>query len=371
MYRKIEKQLLNLKDPTGIHNKTLENFIDEAVNEAKSILSTAEVEWMPLEADPYMKNLRVLALRQLHNQAGNNLTILGSLLTTATGIDLDHIGTGLKLFRDPGEYPYADFKLSINSISNRDINIPAGMILNTEDDDLKAITTTAVVISAGSLDVTVRAELEVYIKESSLKTEKLLTDLTFALKIKQLTIFKNGAIAENDHRYRLRLIASKDRYSTAGSIEAYTFYTYAANSQVNDVSIPLDNKPLDVDIYISSFTGVNNEMIKDVYESCSAEYVRPLGDNLNVYAAKEINVNLTADIQLFNLLDQSKIDEEIKANLNNSFFIGQDFVNSDFIRKCHINGVYKVVSDFTDIAANAKEIIKIKSIQFNYLEARL
>ncbi len=371
MYRDLEKKLSFLQEPTVIKNKTFDELFNENITEAKKILNDNGIEWLPLESDPYTKNIRVLTLRQLHNQMDKNLTVKSLLLTTATGVDLDNLGTGLKVFRDEGEYPYTTFEFTLLATSNQDTVIPKGLVLSSDDFKHKARTKKETIIKAGEEKARVIVELEEYINESDVKTEILVTDLTYGVEIKQLDIFKNGSDAESDHRYRLRLISSHDKYNTAGSESAYKFYTYSADARIDDVSIPTDNEPLEVNIYIASFDGVDDAMIQRVYKACNEKYTRPLGDKLSVYPAQLIELDLTADIQLLDLLKQDEIDTQIKANFENSFFIGQDFMKLDFYRKCGVDGVYDVKSDFEDITVNDKQIIKINSINFNYTQAEL
>jgi len=368
MYKDLLDQLSSLQEPTGFENKSFDELLAENVALAKEILGN---DWLPLESDPYMKKLRVLTLRQLHNQADKNETIKQLLLTTATGSDLDNLGAELKVFRDLGEYPYTNFEFKLLTAGTTDITIPKGLVLNSDDDKYSAIVSDNVIIKAGELTALVKVELEEYVYQSEVKTENIVTELTFSLEAKQLDIFNNGSDQEDDERYRLRIIASNDKYSTAGSEEAYKYFVYSSDSRIDDVSIPNDNEPLEVNIYIASFDIVDDAMIQRAYENCNAKYTRPLGDELNILPAEIIEVDLTADIELFDLLKQSEIDTTIKANLNNSFFIGQDFVQSDFVRKCHIDGVYKVNSEFKDVLATNKQIIKIKSINFTYREAQI
>lgn len=368
MYKNLEEKLSLLQEPTAFKIKTFDELLHENVELAKEILGS---EWLPLESDPYMKKLRVLTLRQIHNQADKKETVKQLLVTTATGVDLDNLGSAVNIFRDSGEYPYADFEFKLKVLSNEDLMIPAGLILNSNNDKYKAHTVDSVLVKAGSLSVILRVELEDHVAQSDVKTENLVTELTFAVDIKQLDIFKNGADAESDDRYRLRIIASNDKHSTAGSIEAYKYFAYSADSRISDISIPDDNEPLDVNIYLASFDIVDDAMINKVYQACNAKYTRPLGDNLTVAPAEIIYVDLVATIELFDLLKQVEIDNNIKANFKNSFFIGQHFVKSDFIRKCHIDGVYKVNSDFDDVKVSNKQVIKIASFDFTYKQAEL
>jgi len=370
MYNDLENKISSLQEPTAFKIKTFDELLAENVALAKEELSTNETEWLPLESDPYMKKLRVLTLRQMINQNDKKETVKQLLITTATGADLDHLGSQENVFRDEGEYPYANFEFTLLTPSDVDLTIPAGVILNSDDDKYKAHTVDDVTIFAGNDVAIVKVELEQYVSESDVKTENLVTELTYAVKVKQLNIFSNGTGLESDDRYRLRIISSADRYSTAGAEEAYIYHVVSADSRIDDIVV-LDEKVLDVNIYLASFEGVDALMINRVYEACTAKYVRPINDNVIVKPAEIVSLNLTATIEVFDLLKQSEIDTNIRANFNNSFFIGQNLVASDFIRKCHIDGVYRVYSDFEDVILNDKQIIVIESLTLNFREAEL
>ena len=94
----------------------------------------------------------------------------------------------------------------------------------------------------------------------------------------------------------------------------------------------------------------------------NAKYTRPLNDKVLVKPA---------EIEVFDLLKQSEIDAEIRANFENSFFIGQNFIESDFMRKCHIDGVYRVNSNFKDRLVNDNQIIKINKLILKLEGAKL
>lgn len=370
MFDNLKTKLSLLEDPSAFNLKTFDELLAENVALTKPILSTEDTEWLPLESDHYMKKLRVLTLRQIHNQTDKKETVKQLLITTATKKDLDHLGAGENIFRDQGEYPYCNFEFKLLVAQDKDLIIPAGIVLNSENDEHKAYTVENIIIPAGEFTGIVKAELMEYIKESEVKTEKLITELTYAVEIKQLSIFKNGDTEESDERYRFRIISSSDRFSTAGSEEAYIFHAVSADSRIDDIRV-LDEKVLDVNIYLASFDQVDEIMIKRVEEACNKKYVRPLGDNVIVKPADIIDLDINVTIEVFDLLKQADLDKKIRANMKDSFFIGQDFTKSDFIRKCHIDGVYRVLSDFEDVLTNEKQIIKISNLNIDFREAQL
>jgi len=396
MYDDIESKLSSLKEPTAFTMLDFDYLLDvniklsqicfdgelEYIKSIPYIIGTDEYDnyinnyifkndkWQPLESDPYMKNLRVLTLRQIHTQADKKETVKQILVTTATGYDLDDLGAGENVFRDNGEYPYAEFEFKLLVAKDEIVYIPKGLILSDETKQYKAIVLETVSLLKGAMSSVVKVALQEYVEESEVKTETLVTSLQFAVKIKQLDIFKNGATNESDDRYRVRIIASNDRYSTAGSVEAYKYHALSADSRIDDITV-LSEKALEVNIYISSFSGVDALMIDRVYEACSARYVRPLNDKVIVSPAETIIDEITVEVELFDMLSQGDIDTNIRASFSNSFFIGQDFVRSDLIRKCHINGVYRVTTDFSDVIISEKQIFEISALNINFKEAVL
>jgi phage-related baseplate assembly protein len=369
MYEELNKKILSLAEPKAFEGKEFDEILAENISLAKEVLGDS---WIPSEADPYLQKLRVMSLRGLMNDTDKSLVVKSLLKTTATGADLDHLFASDNIFRKGGEYPYAEFEVSLLQKHDKDQIIPKGLVLNSDDDSKRAFVSDDYIIKAGELSVVIKAELNEYIESSDIKTENLATHLTFPIKIKQLSNFQNGAVVESDERFRLRGIASHDRYNTAGSKEAYIYHTFSADNRISDVSIPDDNEPLEVNIYITSNDySVDEQMITRVQNACNSRYIRPLGDKVSVKQAEIKEVVIKATISLFDILNQSNIHNQIKTNFETSFLIGEDFVKSDFIRRCHIDGVYSVDTDFETIETKGKEVIKIVDIDLTYTQAEL
>jgi phage-related baseplate assembly protein len=361
----ISKALNNLGVPKVIIEDSFETKLQENIVLMKSILGS---DWYPLESDPYMKKLRVLTLRQMHNQADKNNTVLSLLATTATGTDLDSIGIDRNVIRDEGEAPYADFKFNLTKLSDGKILIPKNTrIGNLDNLDIYSTTLKDVYVTLNQPSVTVQAQLSYNALASDITFNSLITDIPYIGVIQQLTSFSNGTTTEDDERYRLRIILNKNRFNTAGSEDAYTFFTYSADSRIDDVFVTSE-KALDVNVYISSSEEVDEVMIGRVNEVLSKKSIRPLNDRVIVKPAKIIPVDISATIEVFKIENSSKIKTLIESNFFNTFFIGQDFVKSDLDRKTHIDGVYRVVSDFQDMIINDNEVLKINSLNLDFKE---
>jgi len=361
-------RLSSLPEPTAFDIKTYDELLDENVALAKEVLGDG---WIPLESDPYMRLIRVLTLRQLHNQTDKKETVKQSLIATATGADLDVLGAGVGVFRDKGEFPYAKFLFKLLAPAVSDRIIPAGTVLNDDDDTVTAQVVKNVIIPAGEIEAVGVVELEEYVKESEIKTENIVTELSFTFEAKQLEPFANGKEVENDERFRVRIIESFSAISTAGAEESYKYHAFNADSRIKDVAV-IDERVLEVDVYVASIDdNVDELMLSRVKEALNAKKVRPLNDKVTVHPAILKNINITATIELFDLLRQKEIEEQVRKNLLKTFYIGENFTRSDLIRRLHIDGVYRVITDFKDVITSKKEIIHISEINLEFAEAKL
>ena len=364
MYRDIEERLSLLPAPTVMDERNFDELLAENIEALKRFLGE---EYIPLESDPFMKKLRVLTLRQLHNIVDKNETIKQLLVTTATGANLDNLGASVGVFRDAGEYPVALFEFSLSVDLDYDVVVPKGTVLNSDDDRYKSLLLEDVVIKAGELVGRGKVALQVYTKTSEIKTENIVTDMPFVVSAEQLESFSGGDEAEDDDRYRVRIISSFSRFSTAGSYEAYEYWTYSADSRIDDVVI-VSPEPMVVDVYIHSFSGVDDVMIKRVEDKLNDRYVRPLSDKVNVKKPVYMGYKGKAIVFVKSLLDSGEIGKRIRANFDNSFYIGQDLPKSEFFKKCHVAGVVRVVSDFEDIIVSDTAVINSFDLDLEFRE---
>jgi len=364
MYKDIEKKLSLLTEPTVVDSRDFDTLLTENIEALKKYLGE---DYEPLESDPFMKKLRVLTLRQLHNVVDKNETIKQLLVTTATGANLDNLGAGVGVFRDGGEYPIAPFEFSLSATLDSNTTVPKGTLLNDDSDSYRAELLEDVIIKAGELKAVGKAALHLFVKNSDIKTENIVTDMPFVVEAKQLESFANGDEAESDDRYRVRIISSFSRFSTAGSREAYEFYTYSADSRIDDVLV-VSPEPLVVEVWIHSFDGVDDVMIDRVRNSLNDRYVRPLSDKVEVKKAKELSLSISATVVVESLLNAGEIEKRIRANFDKSFFIGQGLVESDFFKRCHVGGVVSVESDFKGFEVDKTSVLSSLSLDLEFKE---
>lgn len=109
------------------------------------------------------------------------------------------------------------------------------------------------------------------------------------------------AILEDDAAYRYRVQNAFQGYSVAGPEGAYIFHGMSADGRVKDISA-VSPSPGVVSIYVLSREagGVPTQAVLDaVAAAVNADTIRPLTDNVNVYAASIVPYQVKAELVLF------------------------------------------------------------------------
>ena len=367
MSTELEKRLATLPTPTVIKEDAFDVYLAENIVLAKAVLGE---DWSPLESDPYMKKLRILTLRQMHNRADKNETIKQLLVTTATGTMLDHIGTARDVVRDMGEKPRALAEFTLSRAMPFDVTVPGGTTLNNTqlvnaNEILTATVAKDIVIKKGELTANGSVELNSYVESSDVKCETIVTTVPYVAKVSQLSRFENGFTLESDERYRYRIIKSHAKYSTAGCVDAYDYYTRLADSRIDDVNISAQEGV--VKIVVHSFSSTDEAMLERVYKSVNAKNVRPISDAPVVKIAEKVNVTLDVQIELDDILEASVTKLQIEQNFKDAYFIGQDLIRSEVIRKCHLANVYRVTTDFIDVLASNEQVVNIEALNLSFI----
>lgn len=364
--RDLLKMIKDLPAPSVVKVEDYQTLLIKNINKLREYLPNYE----PLESDRYMKDLRVLTLKEYQNQLSDNYIIKQLLITTATGEMLDHLTAFLDVWRLKGSKPYANYTFELTTPLSYDITIPSDTQLTDPDGLFNAYVLKDTTLKAGQTKVSLKVELDAYIDTTELKTEIIKTPLPFVLKASADEPFKNGAKSEDDDSLRVRAIRSLGKFSTAGSVNSYLYWIYSADSRIDDAVVYGKKGTLEVNVYLHSKEGVDGVMIDRVEQNLSDEKVRPLGDDVHIYEAKIREVILTAEIELFDIGTQSTANETIKSNFKNfNFVIGQHLTKTEAIKNLQVNGVFRVNTSFDDVITDINEVIKIKEINLTFKEA--
>jgi len=153
---------------------------------------------------------------------------------------------------------------------------------------------------------------------------------------------------EDDMSFLIRAKASLNKYSSAGSEQSYKYWVKSFSANIYDVKV--FNKSAGVVKIVYALSKAINE--NELYNFINSKKVRPLSDKVEIKEATKKQIDLSADVTIFNTKDLELIADTIKENFSNRYYIGEKVIFSKLIDLLHINGVYRVHT-------NIKEDIQI------------
>jgi len=366
-------QLLDLQAPEVIEEFDFETIKQRKLDTFIAIAKTKGIEYVPSESDDVMTMIETDSYEEMLLRTRINNAVKARLLAFAKGSDLDHLGvTYYGVVRLEGSKPYASFTFTLSSALTYDINLPKNMQLS-DGKGAVALLLEDVFIKAGdSVGVGV-CELQEYVESSDIKTEIITTPLAFVVAAKQDGTFENGADAEDDERFRERILLSRESKSTAGSVLAYKYkyYAFNADSRVSDVKVITDTAGV-VKVYLLSRDGdADSVMIERVDEALNVESVRPLTDDVQVNSATIISATIEANIVLYDMTYEVSVRELIESRIAaNTRIFGKELT----LPKIYGILESEMVKDITlldpaqTIACADNEVIDVTTLTLNFSE---
>lgn len=131
------------------------------------------------------------------------------------------------------------------------------------------------------------------------------------------TIPPTDAVMESDDAFRRRIRLSWYARNTAGSIQAYEFFTLSADGSVLDAKAygpqeSEDIEPGHVHVYVLSTDGdgtPSDALLQMVMDALSAEYTRPLTDYVSVLAPEIITYEVDATLLIGDGPDADTVEQ--------------------------------------------------------------
>ena len=162
------------------------------------------------------------------------------------------------------------------------------------------------------------------------------------------------AVYERDERLKERCLLQYDGMNTAGSANAYKFFTLSADGRVHGVKVysPEEN-PYLLDIIISQVDSMNSEaseeLIHIVQAALDPDDVRPVCDRPTVKSSIATNYQISARLFVGKNAEDSLLLEA--ANIRLESYIQKSKKNGSSIRlsaiyaALHVDGISRVVID--------------------------
>lgn len=162
------------------------------------------------------------------------------------------------------------------------------------------------------------------------------------------------AIYESDDRLKERCLLQYDGMNTAGSSNAYKFFTLTADGRVDGVKVHSDtDKPYLLDIIISQVDSQNGEATQELIDIVQAaldpEHVRPVCDRPIVKSSIAKPYQITARLFVGKNAEDSLLLEAANIRIQN--YIQKARKNGQSIRlsalyaALHVDGINRVVID--------------------------
>lgn len=162
------------------------------------------------------------------------------------------------------------------------------------------------------------------------------------------------AIYESDDRLKERCLLQFDGMNTAGSSNAYKFFTLTADGRVDGVKIHSDiDHPYLLDIVISQVDSVNGqasqELIDIVQNALDPDHVRPICDRPTVKSSIAQPYQLSARLFVGKNAEDSLLLEaahlRIQSYIQKTRKEGQSIRLSALYAALHVDGIKRVIID--------------------------
>jgi phage-related baseplate assembly protein len=324
-------------------------------------LYPADPERLLINLQTYATTLLAIAINETGKQ---------NLLAYATGENLDRLAEFYGVARLQSQPAQTTLRFYIDAPLNFDVVIPAGTRA-TPDGNIFFATLQEAKIPAGGLSVDVLAICNVAGSVgngfSIGQINKLVDTLPYISKVENITVSMYGSDVEDDDRFRERVRLSIERFSNAGSKQAYIYHTLSAHQDIEDVEVYSPN-PGQVKVIFTVKGGniPNTDMINTVINYLTADKVRPLTDQVVVVAPTVVNYDINFSYYI-NKKDEAKVSV-IQNAVNqavNDFVswtkskIGRDILPEELITRVKEAGAYKI-----DLTAPSKQQLTIEQIAY-------
>ncbi|MFZ8785021.1 baseplate assembly protein [Thermocrinis sp.] len=321
-------------------------------------LYPADPERLLINLQTYANTLLAIAINETAKQ---------NLLAFAKGQYLDALAEFYGVQRLPARKAQTILRFSLAEPLNFDVIIPAGT--RVPAGDLYFATLQEAKIPAGSLYVDVPAECNeagtIGNGFSPGQIKDLMDPLPYIAFVSNITMSMYGANEEDDERFRERIRLSIERFTNAGSRQAYIYHTLSAHQDIEDVEV-YSPAPGQVKVIFTVKGGniPDESMLSFVRDYLSSERIRPLTDQVLVSAPEVVyyDIDLTFYVNKKDASKLSFIQSAVEKAVNDFIAwtkskIGRDILPEELIRLVKQAGAYRV-----DLALPTKHELTIEQI---------
>jgi len=306
------------------------------------------------QGDPVRLFLLSVAAEICGLRAEVNIAAQNNLLSYAQGAYLDSLGAYFGVTRLAAVPAKGTFKFTLSAGLADDLLIPAGT--EVTNGTVTFATDEDVVILAGTLTVTVDATCTdagtVGNGYTAGQIGTMVEPIAYVAEAVNITTTADGADTETDEALAKRVQLAPNSFSSAGPRKAYVYHAYSASPAIIDVSVDSPTPGL-VNVYLLTTGGQlpSTALCNDVLAALSAEDVRPLTDEVHVYAPSAVTFSVVLDYWI-SVSDQARVAEIQQAVTSaveeyrqwQCLHIGRDIVPDKLVQLVIAAGAFRVDS---------------------------
>ncbi len=304
-------------------------------------------------ADPVHLFLKAIILYVVQQRQIIDYTGKQNLLSYAVGINLDYIGLLLGVKRNPSLSATTTIRFTLSAPQISVITIPKGTRI-TKDSVIFFATNETIEIKAGEKFIDIVATCQSSgIIGNNIKVNELniLVDpVAFIATVSNITDTTGGVDEEDDESFRLRIQEAPDKFSNAGSIGAYQYWTRTYSQKVIDVSVFSPSAGI-VNVLPLMINGElpTTEELASIAAILTNDKVRPLTDFVKVLAPNRIGyeIDLTYYISSINSVSVDTIKDKVTKTVKDYSLwqkskIGRDINPSQLTARIISSGAKRV-----------------------------
>lgn len=233
-----------------------------------------------------------------------NETAKKRMVQYADGEYLDALGESEGVYRMQPQPADTEIVFNIKEIQTSEIEIPSGIRISPDGIVFFKIKETAIIESGEVSSNAVVAECEEkgekYNGYKSGSINQIVDIIKSSSQITATNISESASgsdgepyTEDGDNAYRKRIMIARDKASTAGTEESYKYWALSADDSIADAYITSTSACV-VSIYILGKDGKipDDETVQKAQSTCSSDSVRPITDQVQVYACTEQEYNI-------------------------------------------------------------------------------
>lgn len=306
----------NIGDISFMGNITLAELKKIATNEYLS--SYADLTGNNVEISDEIKAI-LYAAAQIFYQLAETIDTKArqNLLKYSSGEYLDNLALSKGLVRKQQEPSVVTIRFTLSATRQNVVAIPKGTRVTSQSNKIYFETTDYDEILPGAEYADIQCVSTTGGVECNQfeigELNRLVDPIAYVSSVTNIDEPTGGADEETDDDFAMRIFDARNLFSTAGSENAYIYYTKSYSTLIDDVIV---TNPQDAEIYIYILMTDRNEatpaFIEGLTEYLSSDDIRPLTDKITVKNVERIQYSIDIEYTIYET-DISKLSDIEKS----------------------------------------------------------